>query len=90
MPKPRDVVKLSSECGKKCTENETKITEQIFWEAQPEYSKYFIKELKNELYGFIDEELINAIFEKMQTMRKGWKDYSFLKTIIIQSYITHV
>ena len=83
--KPRDVVKLLSECGKKCTENETKITEQILWEAQPEYSKYFIKELKNELYGFINEDLINAIFEKMQSMRKGWKDYQFLKTIISQS-----
>lgn len=83
--KPRDVVKLLSECGKKCTENETKITEQILWEAQPEYSKYFIKELKNELYGFINEDLINVIFEKMQSMRKGWKDYQFMKTIITQS-----
>lgn len=86
--KPRDVVKLLSECGKKCTENETKITEQILWEAQREYSKYFTKELKNELYGFINENLINAIFEKMQSMRKGWKDYQFLKSIINQSAIS--
>lgn len=86
--KPRDVVKLLSECGKKCTENETQITQQILWEAQPEYSRYFTKELKNELYGFINENLINVIFEKIQSMRMGWKDYQFVKGIINQSAIS--
>ncbi len=83
--KPRDVVKLLGECRKKCINNEKQITQDILWEAQPEYSKYLVKELKNELYGFIREDLIDAIFEKLQSMGKGWKDYQFIKGIITRS-----
>lgn len=80
--KPRDVVKMLSECRKKCKNDESVLTAEILWEAQPEYSKYLIKELKNELYGFIEESLVNAIFERLQSMERGWRDYLTIKSII--------
>lgn len=83
--KPRDIVKMLSECGKRCVNNETNISQKIIWEAMPEYSNYIAKELKNELYGFVDEKLINSIFGKLQSMGKAWKNYQFVKGIIIKS-----
>lgn len=41
--KPRDVVKMLSECKKKCKNKERRLTAEIIWEAQPEYSKYYRK-----------------------------------------------
>lgn len=86
--KPRDVVKMLDECQKKCNKGETRLTQEIIWEAQPEYSKYLLSELKNELYGFVEDNMIWCIFEQLQSMRMGWKDYSFVKTIVNKAAIT--
>lgn len=85
--KPRDVVKMLSECRKKCKNGETKLTSDIIWEAQSEYSRYLMKELKNELYGFIEEDMINAIFNSFQSMGTTWREYRFIKTIINKSAV---
>lgn len=85
--KPRDVVKMLSECRKKCKNKENKLTSEIIWEAQPEYSRYLMKELKNELYGFIDEDMINSIFNRLQLMHTSWREYTFIKTIINKSAV---
>lgn len=83
--KPRDVVKMLSVCREICDEGDDKIVTSILWEAQREYSKYLIKELKNELYGFVDEDLISAIFTNMRSMGKSWRDYMFVKSIVNKS-----
>lgn len=80
--KPRDVVKMLDECRKKCKKNEAKITDKIIWEAQPEYSRYLLQELKNEVYGFIEQDMIEAIFTQLRQMGKVWREYSYVKKII--------
>ena len=85
--KPRDVVQMLCECKKKCNNNEKRISEEILWEAQPEYSKYLIKELKNELYGFMDEKLIDGIFDQLHSMNMWWNEYEVIKSIINKSAV---
>ena len=80
--KPRDVVQMLKECKNKCTNNETTISETVLWEAQTDYSNYLIKEFKNELYGFIDERLIDEIFNVCSEMARRWVSYQEVKALI--------
>ena len=59
--KPRDVLQFLKYCQKEYPENE-KLSLSEFQNVLKVYSnKYFIEEMKNELAGFIDDEIVIAI-----------------------------
>lgn len=80
--KPRDIVIFLRECINRCTDETQSITEGIIWEAQDAYSKYLIAELENELYGFINENIIKSLFNELHSMGKKWNSYDVVKGII--------
>lgn len=84
--KPRDVVSLLGFCSVHSHKNENKFTEDILWNAIKDYSEYFYKEFKDELYGFYTHEQIKYLFETaLPQMGNKWIDYLNLSTYISKS-----
>lgn len=66
--KPRDVLQFLKYCQSLYSENESMTLSETLNVLKTYSNKYFIEEMKNELVGFVDDELINeipAIFRKL-------------------------
>ncbi|MEK5436062.1 MULTISPECIES: caspase family protein [Paenibacillus] len=83
--KPRDLIAFFNSCVKLCNNGETKLTEQILWDATKQYSNYLKEEFEDELFGFLTDKQKNEIFELvLPKMRKNWISYETLKGYINQ------
>ena len=73
--KPRDILQFLTQC-QKTYPNKTNLTYSEMDQVLIDYStEYFIEEMKNELAGFIDDEVINILPQVLQTI--GGSDFSY-------------
>lgn len=59
-----------------------KFTEKMIKDANKEYSDYFLKEIKNEMHGHVDDVIINELFSLLRQFKKRTFNYNDIERFL--------
>lgn len=79
--RPRDLITYLR-CAIDINPSSDKFTEKMIREANKDYSDYFLKEIKNEMHGHVDDVIINELFSLLRQFKKRTFNYNDIERFL--------